>query len=550
MALTRVLTSFIFLMISVQGFAQANRYMVFFKDKAGTPYAITDPSQFLSEKAITRRISQGLNVTELDLPVNPAYVQNVKQTGVEIYFTSRWYNGVLVQCDPALVPAIKALAEVDSVELVAPGSKLAPNGGGRKRFNLNKQKNTQQDVTELQLSMIGINYMHQAGLQGEGMTIAVLDAGFQGVNVTEPFKHLFTEGKFDQALSYDFVYNTTNVFQYDDHGTEVLSVIAAQIPDAFTPGAPNAKFQLYVTEDGTSEYRIEEYNWTFAAERADSAGADIISSSLGYYDFDNTSMNYSKSQMDGVTAVSTKAAQWAAERGMVVVVSAGNEGNIAWKIITAPADAKDVIAVANVDATGKRSISSSTGPSADGRIKPDLAALGTGVKTIKSNGTQGSNSGTSLATPLITSLVAGVWQQYPHLTNLEVIELLKSTASQASNPDNLLGYGIPNFKAVITYVEENNFEQNELFTVFPNPVTAYDTNHTNLVTLRPKDPNLVSSCYVELVSAIGQTIAAENVNFDWLKREYTTDFTALVPGVYFIRVSFENKKYVFKIFRV
>jgi serine protease AprX len=549
MVLTRLLASFLFVVLSAQAFAQVNRYMVFFKDKTGTPYTITEPSQFLSEKAITRRISQGLSVSELDLPVNPAYVENVKQTGAQVYFTSRWYNGLLVQCDAALVASIEALAEVDHVEFVAPGSKLVP-GGGRKRFNLNKQKNIQEDVTQVQLSMIGIDYMHEQGLRGEGITIAVLDGGFQGVNLTQPFQHLFDEGKYDATVSYDFVYNTTNVFQYDDHGTEVLSVIAAEIPDAYTPGARNAKFQLYVTEDVSSEYRIEEYNWAFAAERADSAGADIISSSLGYYDFDNTSMNYAKSQMDGETAVSTRAARWAVERGMVVVVSAGNEGNVAWKIITAPADGKDVIAVANVDANRKRSLSSSIGPSADGRIKPDLAALGTGVKTIKGNGTQGSNSGTSLATPLITSLVAGVWQQYPDLTNLELITLLKSTASQAVNPDNFLGYGIPNFKAVITYVEENEFEQDELFAVFPNPVTAYDTNHNNLVTLRPRDPNLVSSCYVELVSSIGQTIAAENVNFDWLKREYTTDFTALAPGVYFIRVSFENKKYVFKIVRV
>jgi serine protease AprX len=549
MVVTRAIAGFVFFIMSVQGFAQTNRYMVFFKNKTGTPYTITEPSQFLSEKAITRRISQGLSVTDLDLPVNPAYVGNVKQTGAQVYFTSRWYNGVLVQCDAGLVSSIEALAEVDHVELVAPGSKLIP-GSGRKRFNLHKQKNTQEEVTQLQLSMLGINYMHEEGLQGEGITIAVLDAGFQGVNLTQPFNHLFAESKYDETVSFDFVYNTSNVFQYDDHGTEVLSIIAAEIPDAYTPGAPNAKFQLYVTEDVTSEYRIEEYNWTFAAERADSAGADIISSSLGYYDFDNTAMNYSKSQMDGLTAVSTRAAQWAADRGIVVVVSAGNEGNIAWKIITAPADAKDVIAVGGVDANRNRSLSSSTGPSADGRIKPDLAALGVGVKTIKANGTQGSNSGTSLATPLITSLVAGVWQQYPHLTNLELIALLKSTASQAASPDNLLGYGIPNFKAVITYIEENNFEQNELFTVFPNPVTAYDTNHNNIVTLRPKDPNLVSSCYVELVSSIGQTIAAENVSFDWLKREYTTDFTALAPGVYFIRVSFENKKYVFKIVRV
>ena len=540
---------FLFSILSVDGVAQVNRYMVFFKDKTGTPHDLNNPATFLSEKAITRRVQQGIDIIDQDLPVNPDYVTQVKETGAEVYFRSRWYNGVLVQCSDATKNTIAGLSVVDNVELVAPGSKLVP-GPGRKRFNLLRKKVQEGEATDVQLSMIGINYMHEAGYSGEGMTIAVLDAGFPGVNTAEPFKQLFDEGRIDTELSHDFTANSSNVFQYSDHGTQVLSVIAAEVPDQFTGGAPEANFQLYVTEDDYSEYRIEEYNWTFAAERADSAGVDIISSSLGYYDFDSNAMNYTKEQMDGETAVSSRAAQWAAERGIVVVLSAGNEGNNSWKIITAPADAKDVIAVANVDAQRKRSGSSSIGPTADGRIKPDLAALGTGVKTIKPDGMLGSASGTSLATPLITSLVAGVWQKYPELTNLEVIDLLKKTSSQAANPDILLGYGIPNFLAVVNYKEMEEFEQEGLFTVFPNPVSVNDTNNNYMVTLRPKDPNLVPSCQVELISSVGQVVASATVSFDWLNREYTSDLTALSPGVYFIRVSFEKRKYVFKIVRV
>lgn len=535
------------LMLSLPALSQVNRYMVFFKDKIGTPFSISQPDQFLSQRAITRRLEQNIDITEKDLPVNPQYVEAVSQTGAQVYFTSRWFNGVLMQCAASLVDDVEALPSVDHVEYVAPGSKLIPSG--RKRFNLNKRQ-AQSQVTEAQLSMLGINYAHQIDRRGEGMIIAILDAGFSGVNTVEPFSKLFEEGRVDQDVSYDFVYNTTNVYQYDDHGTEVFSVIAAEVPDAFTGGAPNATFQLYVTEDGSSENRIEEYNWTFAAERADSAGADIINSSLGYYDFDNADMNYTKAQMDGKTAVSTKAAQWAAERGMVVVVSAGNEGNIAWKIIAAPADARDVIAVANVDAQGNRNLSSSTGPSADGRIKPDLAALGTGVKTIKPNGAIGSATGTSLAAPLMTSLVAVLWQHYPELTSLEVIELLKHSASKASAPDNFIGYGIPNFQAAVNYHEHQGLEQEEPFAVFPNPVSVSDTNASAQVTLRPKDPATAQSCYVELITSVGKTIAAQNVTFDWLNRVYTTDLTSLSPGIYFIRVTHENKKYVFKIVRV
>jgi serine protease AprX len=551
MAFTRLIAVCILFISTRSAAGQVNRYMVFFKDKNGSPYSISQPDQFLSEKAITRRLVQNISITQQDLPVNPAYVAQVSGTGADVYYKSKWFNAVLVQCDQSIVTNITAIPSVDHVEYVAPGAKLIPSG--RKRFNLRK-KETQDVVTELQLSMLGINYAHQLERKGEEMTIAVLDAGFQGVNIVDPFKHLFDESRVDENVSFDFVFNTTNVYQYDDHGTEVLSVIAAEVPDAFTGGAPNAKFQLYVTEDVSSEYRIEEYNWAFAAERADSAGADIINSSLGYYDFDNESMNYTKEQMDGKTTVSTRAAQWASERGIVVVVSAGNEGNIAsWRIIAAPADAEGVLSVGNVDAQGNKSSSSSIGPSADGRIKPDVSALGTGVKTIKPSGSIGSASGTSLSAPLVTSLVAVLWQHYrdEELTSVQIVDLLKKSASNASLPNNNIGYGIPHFQAAVNYWEREKNDQEEMFLVLPNRVTLSDTNmNAALVKLRPKDPDLITSCYVELISSLGQTLAAQDVSFNWLNREYVTDFTSLSPGVYFMRVTFENKKYVFRIVRV
>jgi len=517
--------------------AQINRYIVFFKDKAASSFDVSRPNEFLSQKAINRRISQGIEINLQDIPVNESYVQAVKETGAEVYFRSRWFNALLIQCDQSLIPAVQALAPVAQVEFVAPEKKLLQQG--RKKFNL-KRKNTEiSHATSPQLNIIGIQHMHEAGYRGEGMTIALMDAGFLGVNTTQPFAHLFSDGKINTALSYDYVFNTPNVYQYDEHGTEVLSVIAAEIPDVFVGGAPEADFQLYVTEDVSSEYRIEEYNWVFAAERADSAGVDIISTSLGYYDFDDASMNYSKDEMDGETSVITRAAQWAADRGIVVITSAGNEGNVSsWRIITAPADAVDVVAVASVDASGVRSTSSSIGPSADGRVKPDLAAMGVGVKVVRSSGMLSSASGTSLAAPLITSLVAGVWQRYPELTNKDLIGLLKQTASLAHSPDNLLGYGIPNFRAVVNYQERT--EQVKLFEVFPNHVE--DT-----IFVRPNDPNSVSSCFIELIGSNGQILSSENVSFNWFNRTYQTNISSLTPGSYFLRVWFDKKRFVFKV---
>lgn len=527
--------------ISTSAFSQENRYMVFFQDKEGVPYSTSEPLSFLSQKAVDRRLKQGIDITERDLPVQTTYVEGVRNTGADTFFTTRWLNGVLIQCDPALVSTLAALPYVERVEFVAPLAKL--QNGGRRSFNLRKKTNHIGFETESQLKMIGIDRMHEAGYKGEGVTIAVLDSGFPGVNTLPAFSDIFSEARFSESVSYDFVHNNPNVFQHDDHGTEVLSVIAAEIPDAFTGGAYEATFQLFITEDVPTEYRVEEYNWLFAAEKADSAGADIIHSSLGYYDFDDPTMNYSLEDMDGKTTVVTRAAQWAADRGILVVTSAGNEGNIAsWRIVTAPADAVDVLAIGAVTSTLQKSGSSSIGPTADNRIKPDLAALGVGVKVVKANGQISTSSGTSLAAPLVTSLAAGILQRYPQLTNKEVITLLKQTASQAAKPDNLLGYGIPNFQAVVNFQEHN--PQTMAFEIFPNPLLD-DT-----LTISPFDPNLIDSCEIQVISSQGQIVGSDVAFFDWLNRTYKTDMSGLASGIYYIRVFWEKRRHTFKLIKL
>ena len=542
MARCRILRALVVLvLVSVSAAAQQNRYMVFFKDKEGVSLSLSKPIEFLSEKAIQRRLKQGIDITTQDLPVARAYVQGVRDAGADAFFETRWMNGVLVQCDPSLLPSLETLPYVERVEFVAPHARL--QNGGRRSFNLRRKSSHTGSETESQLQMLGIDMMHAADYKGQGVTIAVFDSGFPGVNTAAAFQNIFSEERFASAVSYDFVHNTSDVFQYDDHGTEVLSVIAAEIPDAFTGGAYEATFQLFVTEDVPTEYRIEEYNWLFAAERADSAGVDIIHSSLGYYDFDDPSMDYTREQMDGKTTVVTRAAQWAADRGIVVITSAGNEGNIAsWRIVTAPADGVDVVAVGGVSATRQKIPSSSIGPTADNRIKPDLVALGSGVKVVKASGQISTASGTSLAAPLVTSLAAGVLQRYPELGNREVIALLKLTASQATNPNNLMGYGIPNFKAVVNYQER--VAQTTPFEIYPNPL------RDDTLTISPYDPDLVDSCQVEIISSQGQILGRGTVQFDWLNRTYRTDMSAMAPGIYFIRIHSEKRRHTFKLVKL
>jgi serine protease AprX len=525
-----------FAMITTFGFGQVNRYMVFFKDKNGTPFTTAQPTQFLSEKAVERRVKQAIAVNEQDLPINPGYAQGVSLTGAKVFFATRWMNAVLIQCEASVIPSVQALPFVNHVEFVAPQQRLINSGRKKTLF---RKKNTHTGVqTHTQLQMLGIPQMHADGFKGEGMTIALLDGGFLGVNTVAPFQEVFSEGRYDDVVSHDFVRNTDNVFQYDDHGTQVFSVIAANVADDFTGGAYEANFQLYVTEDAGSEYRVEEYNWLFAAERADSSGVDIISSSLGYYDFDLASMNYSTAQMNGKTAIVTQAAQLAADRGIIVVTSAGNEGNIpSWKIITAPADGFDVVAVANVNAQGAASSSSSRGPSSDGRIKPDLAALGSGVTVVQDNGSISTASGTSLAAPLITSLIAGVWQKFPNFSAKEIVAALKKTASRSGNPDNSVGYGIPSYISVSNYLDR---EGDDIFEVYPNP--AFDS-----LTISPGNPDDVPSAKVELISRLGQVLATDEVTFSWTNNVHRADISNLSAGIYFVRVSSAHKTYVYRI---
>lgn len=538
MALNRFLVLVLFYACTANAYAQVNQYMVFFTDKSGTPYSTNSPEEFLSARALERREKQGIAVVQNDLPVNPAYVQGVRDTGADVIYTTKWMNGVLVSCDGTMLASIQALPYFLSAELVSPGSH--PASGNRNKFK-NERADANEEATDTQLTMIGLDAMHSDGNRGEGIIIAVLDGGFSGVNTTAPFQHLMANNQIDLTASFDFISGTPNVFQYDDHGTRVLSIMGAKVDGLFTGGVTEATYQLYVTEDVPTEYRIEEYNWLFAAERADSAGADIIHSSLGYSTFDIASMDYTTDELDGKTTVVTRAAQTAFSKGMVVVASAGNEGNIAsWRIVTAPADGEDVIAVGNINGFGVRSSSSSTGPSADGRIKPDVVALGTGVSVVRANGSVFTGSGTSFSAPLVTSLLAGIWNDKPDLKNSDLIEALRLTASQAKNPDNFLGYGIPNYLAIKLYLER--IPQTEPVIVFPNPVI------TNL-TVRPASPE-GGNLKLMLVSAQGKVVTEREVSFSWLNNEYTADVSALASGFYVLRIQTTSQILTFRIVKM
>ena len=457
-----LLVTFLFFTTTLS-FGQAinSRYVVHLKDKSNTPYQVSNPGEFLSARAIDRRSAQNIAITEEDLPVNPDYIAQIEGLGAEVFFKSKWFNNVLIQASTSEVAAIEQLSFVESVEFVAPGEKLKLNS---RTADLEDTEALQNDF---QNNLLGVQDLHDEGFLGQGITIAFMDGGFLGVDNTSAFEHLFVDDKI--KYHYNLVENDDNPFQYLQHGTQVLSTVTATIPDSYKGVAPEADIMLFVTEDDAGsrpEYRIEEYNFLYAAEMADSAGVDIINASVGYNTFDSANMSYTYEQMDGNTTVITRAAEKAFTKGILVVTSAGNEGSSSWKYVTAPADGPNVLSVGSVDSDLSKSSFSSIGPTVDGRLKPDIMAYGRSVALVGQNGNIGSNSGTSFAAPQVAGLAALLWQKNPELTNKELFDLLLSLGSQADNPDNLYGHGIPNHVMDVTSVDDL---ANKTLLVYPNP---------------------------------------------------------------------------------
>ena len=297
--------------------------------------------------------------------------------------------------------------------------------------------------------------LHNIGLRGKGMTIAVLDGGFQNVNVISAFTQANIVG------TKDFVYpNSPFFYQETDHGTKVLSTMAANVPNVLIGTAPEARYWLLRCEDQQTEQPVEEDYWAMAAEFADSAGVDIISSSLGYNDYDSVPDYYHQRDLDGQTALISRTASMLAKKGIILVNSAGNSGMGPWKKISFPADADDILTVGAVNMEKKNAPFSGVGPTQDGRVKPDVMALGSPASLISGRGSIVRDMGTSFSTPLVAGLVACLWQAMPEKTALEIIELVRQTGSNAKDPDNIFGYGIPNFWRAYMIGKVNNNNNN------------------------------------------------------------------------------------------
>jgi serine protease AprX len=533
----------VFLLCLHQNTAAQTPRLIEFIDKSNSPFSLQRPQEFLSEKAINRRNRQKISLTTKDLPVNPAYLAAIQQAGGVVRYPLKWSNSCVVICNEAVFNTIRQLSFVKSAKQLSEtlrgeeAPKLFEYQALKSTENLQNTGRTEENygISQKQIAMLGIDDMHNAGYTGKGMTIAVFDSGFPNVDVNK----LSSYSRMNILGTHNYVYSNNLVYGYDPagHGTNVLSLMAAYRPQELIGGAFEASYYLFITEDvrGNLDDPIEETNWAAAAERADSLGVDIINSSLGYNYFNNSTFNYKQTDLNGKTSIISRAAATAAATGMIVVSSAGNLFEREWTKIKMPADADSILAVGAVNSESTWIATSLQGNTTDGRVKPDVAALGSGVVYAASFGVT-TGSGTSYAAPLVAGLVAGLWQANPTKTNIEIMDMVRKSASKYATPDTQVGYGIPNYKKAMMIVssDEQLFEE-QAITLFPNP-TPEDKFY-----LQFDDKYLLTTCEITLTDLSGKVIWANQVVVSQTKMPILLPKNSLSNGVYLVQI--KSKKF-------
>jgi serine protease AprX len=514
-----------------------SRYIVKFKNKGTNPFSIANPSAYLGPRALQRRARYNIAIDSLDLPVTPRYVDSVRLTGaVNILNSSKWLNQVTIQTTDAA-----ALVRINNLPFVLSATAVA-NKSGRENVPVNKILATVSDTsipnsnsfTESTTANV-FNYgrsngqvhihqgefLHNHGFRGEAMQLAVLDAGFFHYLSLPTFDSIRAN---NQILNvWDFVANNASVDEDNSHGMNCLSTIAANMPGVFVGTAPKATFCLYRTEDVASETKIEEHNLAAGYERADSVGVDVCSISLGYTTFDAPSQNYTYANMDGNTTISAIASDIAAKKGMLPVVAAGNDGNGSWRFISTPGDADSVMTVGAVDTLSNVAGFSSYGPSSNNRIKPNVAAVGlNAVIASPSTGQPVFGNGTSFATPNIAGLTTCLWQAFPEFNNMAILDAMQRSATRFTNPNDRVGYGIPDMKKSFAFLLKKSYTQQANVTNC-NANVLLNVKHDNTMNIIVERKLAAQTAYTSFKTILGTgNFTNKNVSF--------TDDLSIIAG--------------------
>ncbi|TCJ12400.1 T9SS type A sorting domain-containing protein [Flaviaesturariibacter flavus] len=455
------------LVLSLSDAGAQTRYLVKLRNKGFNTFSLANPGDFLSQRAIDRRTRYGIALDSTDLPVTQRYLDSIAAVpGVTILNPSKWLNQVSIRTTDAnaiaRINALPFVVSVNSISFRISGNAVGAPDKLAQPVHRGAAANARQtqvlaDAVDYgqsgaQIRIHNGNFLHNIGLRGEGMIIGMLDAGYNNYLSVPSLDSVRSRG---QILGiYDFVALDGTVNEDNAHGMECFSTIAANLPGTFVGSAFRSNFYLFRTEDAATETPIEEHNWACGAERIDSAGGDVISSSLGYYSFDSPFQGYNHpfSEMNGNTTMTVIAADLAAKKGLLVAAAAGNEGNNSWGRIITPADGDSVMAVGAVTYNGVAASFTSRGPSADGQVKPDMASVGVGTIIQYPGGAISGGNGTSFATPNLAGLATCLWQGFREFNNMKIIDALRQSGSRATNPNDSIGFGIPDVKKALIHL--------------------------------------------------------------------------------------------------
>jgi hypothetical protein len=527
------------------------KYWIEFKDKDQSPYCTCRPWDFLSARALARRARAGIAVVDNDLPVNPAYLEGLRAKNVRIHHTSRWLNAATVITDSSGAASLRTLPYIQKITYV--GRHILPKEPKDRPLKHRVVTTDYPKVGKnadalgyagLQNSLLNLPLLYYAGVQGDGIWVAVMDGGFNNVDTMPFFDSIALTGRLFPG--WDFVEHDGGIYESAQHGTAVLSVMGANLPGYFVGAAPHATYFLIKTEDTAGEYPVEETNWIAGAEWADSIGVDLINASLGYTSFNDTTLSHNFKQLDGKTAIGSRGAAIASTKGMIICNSAGNSGDEPWRYVGVPADAKGIIAVGAITHDTKRADFSSMGPTADGRIKPDLVAPGEQVVVAGDVGTElGLSNGTSLASPMLTGGLAALWSDFPEKPASEILDAVYLAADQNTEPDNERGYGLPNLAEA--WMRLNGFWVGQQ----PNDAhldAFFASNHmggTMQLLVFNELPDPVHA--IELVDVCGRTYPVDNFKISNQKfsRIWINGLQKLPPGAYRVRVTTRQMEITF-----
>jgi len=428
----------------------SDKYWIYFDNKIDIEFLKQNPNLYLSQRAIQRRTNFNIPISYSDVPVSNKNIAALESAGIQVIVISKWLNAVSAYLSPQQRKQIELMDGIAAIHKV---KKLRSIDESTLPYNNNVFYKTSSptDITGVygsatnQIEQINLDTILDLGYTGTDMVIAVLDAGFFGADTATLFQSFWAK---DQILGVrNFPDHNNQVFNIASgyHGSWVMSVIGGDITDTYSGSAPDADFYLYRTEVADSEYVVEEDYWVVAAEKADSVGADLINSSLGYTTFDDPLENHTYEDLDGNTSVISIGADMAAEKGILVCNSAGNEGANTWHYVSMPSDGDSVFSIGGVDTNGIHVAFSGYGPTFDGRLKPNVVALASGSSVLDPGGAIINLSGTSFSSPLIAGACASLWQAFPSKNNMEIIDAVQRSAHLYLTPNDSMGYGIPNF---------------------------------------------------------------------------------------------------------